>query len=80
MAAESAQAGLLLGPCFKFELAGAKSKQPAGHPEPGIGALALVPGFLLRQKRDLWTILQLFQPLSTLYSVAVLTEWFARLK
>jgi hypothetical protein len=48
MAAESARAGLLLGPCFKFELAGAKSKQPAGHPEPGIGALALVPGFLLR--------------------------------
>jgi hypothetical protein len=40
----------------------------------------LVAGFLLRQKRDSWAVLQFLQPLSNIYSVAVLAEWFGPLE
>ena len=45
-----------------------------------VGLLALAPGFLLRQKRDSWATLQLFQPLTNIYSAAVLAEWFGPLE
>ena len=45
-----------------------------------LAVAALAPGFLLRQKRDSCTLLQLFQPLSNFYSISVLAEWFGPLE
>jgi hypothetical protein len=45
-----------------------------------LGLLALAPGFLLRQKADSWAVLQSFQPLTNIYSAAVLAEWFGPLE
>jgi len=41
-----------------------------------IGALIILPfGFFLKNRRDSWTILHLFAPLTNIYSPAVLLEW-----
>jgi len=45
-----------------------------------LGLLALIPGFLLREKRDSWAVLQAFQPLTNIYSASVLAEWFGPLE
>jgi len=45
-----------------------------------LALLVLAAGFLLCQKCDSWTVLQLFQPLSNIYSVSVLAEWFGPLE
>lgn len=41
---------------------------------------ALLPGFFLREKRASWSLLQLFQPLTNIYSSSVLAEWFGPLE
>jgi len=41
-----------------------------------IGALIILPlGFMLKNRRDSWTILHIFAPLTNIYSPAVLLEW-----
>lgn len=45
-----------------------------------LALLALIPGFLLREKRASWAVLQLFQPLTNIYSASVLAEWFGPLE
>jgi hypothetical protein len=46
----------------------------------GLVVLALVPAFLLRERRLSWSALQFFQPLTNIYSVSVLAEWFGPLE
>ncbi len=41
-----------------------------------IGAIIIIPiGLILKNRRDSWTILHLFGPLTNIYSPAVLLEW-----
>lgn len=45
-----------------------------------LALLALIPAFLLREKRVSWSITQFFQPLTNIYSVSILAEWFGPLE
>jgi hypothetical protein len=45
-----------------------------------LGPLALVLGFWLKNRRKSWVVAQFFQPLSNIYSPAVLTEWVGPLE
>lgn len=42
--------------------------------------IALPIGFLIKKRSDSWTFLQLFQPLTNIYSSAVLAEWIGPLE
>jgi len=37
--------------------------------------LALIVGYLFKERRDSWTVLHLFTPVSNIYSAAILFEW-----
>ncbi len=41
----------------------------------GLAALAFIAAFFIKERKDAWTVVQLFAPLSAVYSVAVLAEW-----
>jgi hypothetical protein len=41
----------------------------------GLSILVFPVGFFLKKKSDSWTLLQLFQPLTNVYSASVLAEW-----
>ncbi len=46
-----------------------------------IGVMIALPiGFLLQRRRESWAVLQLFAPLSNIYSVSVLSEWIGPLE
>ncbi len=45
-----------------------------------LGLAALPAGFLLSNKCDSWAVLQVFQPLTNIYSASVLAEWFGPLE
>jgi hypothetical protein len=46
-----------------------------------IGVMIALPlGFMLRRRRQSWAVLQLFAPLTNIYSASVLSEWFGPLE
>ena len=45
-----------------------------------LSIIALVIGFIIRKRSDSWAFLQLFQPLTNIYSSSVLAEWIGPLE